>query len=79
MTATCQEIGDFVLQIEMPFLEHPGLMLTLQQARRYFDLDTAVCKAILEALTEARVLRKTPDGAYTRYLPRRQDGSPAAA
>jgi hypothetical protein len=70
MTATCQQVGEIVLRLETPFLDTPGLMLTVEQARRHFGLDAPVCKAVLDTLTDARVLTRTPDGAYTRYFPK---------
>ena len=70
MTPTCQQIGNIVLRVETPFLDMPGLSLTVHQARRYFDIDAPTCRAVLEALTEARVLTRTPDGAYSRHFPR---------
>ncbi len=67
MTTTCRQIGELVLRVETPFLEMHGLTLTAEQAHHCFDIDAPTCRAVLDALTEARVLMKTPDGAYRRF------------
>jgi hypothetical protein len=79
MTATCQQIGNLVLRVETPFLDMPGLTLTAEQARHCFDLDVPTCRAVLDALTEARVLAKTPDGAYRRFYPHGRGRADVAA
>jgi hypothetical protein len=79
MTATCEQIGNLVLRVETPFLDTPGLRLTVEQARRYFDVDGPTCEAVLDVLSEARVLTRTPDGAYARYFPQRRGRSGIAA
>ena len=48
------------------YLEVPGLNLTKPQVRRMWSLDAAQCDAILDALTDARFLKRTPAGAYVR-------------
>ena len=78
MTANCQQIGNLVLRVETPFLDTPGLMLTVQQARRYFDVDAVTCQAVLDLLTEARVLTRAPEGTYRRHVPR-DSGRPGMA
>ena len=78
MTTTCDGIGNLVIKVETPFLETPGLRLTVDEARRYFDVDPRTCHAVLETLTEARVLTRTPDGAYKRYFPKRRRAGLAA-
>jgi hypothetical protein len=44
----------------------PGLTLRREQARRLWDLDTDTCIELLDALVEARFLRRTSDGRYVR-------------
>lgn len=46
--------------------EMPGLSLTLAQAARLWQLDAHACEAILGALVEQHVLRRTRDGAFVR-------------
>ena len=43
-------------RIEAEFREMPGLMLTLPQAARLFNLDTAQCAQVLETLVDAGLL-----------------------
>lgn len=71
MTATCYDIGSLVLRIENGFLDTPGLALTLPTAQQQFGVDPTTCKAVLDALVDARVLAQTRAGAYVRHFPRR--------
>jgi hypothetical protein len=48
------------------FLEMPGLRLTVSQAQRLCGVDPASCKAILDALVEAKFLGIKRDGSYGR-------------
>jgi len=48
------------------FLEMPGLRLTVQQAERLCGVDPVTCKAILDALVEAKFLSIKQDGSYSR-------------
>jgi hypothetical protein len=69
MTATRQRITEILLRIQDAFLDTPGLMLTLQEAKLLFGVDEATCAAILETLTDSRVLGLTRNGAYVRQFP----------
>jgi hypothetical protein len=53
-------------RIQGEFLEMPGLRLTEAQARRLWNLDQALCRALLDALVHAKFLFKTRDGAFMR-------------
>jgi hypothetical protein len=44
----------------------PGLRLTSAQAQRLWDLSRDECEAILSALIEEKVLKRTRDGAFVR-------------
>ena len=57
---------DALLRIRGEYLEMPGLRLTTQQAQRLWNLDRARCEALLNALVDARFLRRTADGAFVR-------------
>jgi hypothetical protein len=46
------------------FLEMPGLRLTLRQASRFCALEESTCKALLDALVEAKFLSVRSDGTY---------------
>jgi len=48
------------------FLEMPGLCLTVAQAQRLCGVDPAICKAILDALVDAKFLGIRRDGSYGR-------------
>jgi hypothetical protein len=58
--------GEVVRRIVAEFLEMPGLRLTAAQAQRLWDVDAPTCASVLAALTEARFLIRTRDGAYVR-------------
>jgi hypothetical protein len=44
----------------------PGLRLTLAQAQRLWNLETATCEDALSHLIERRFLSRTLDGLYAR-------------
>ena len=60
------EIADLLKRIRGEYREMPGLCLTSSQARRLWSLDENTCDAVLTALTERRVLRRTAIGTYVR-------------
>jgi hypothetical protein len=49
-----------------------GLRLTVEQVARLCGVDSSACKAILEALVDAKFLRADADGAYSGL----SDGEP---
>lgn len=53
-------------RIQAEFLEMPGLRLTVHQVRRLCGVDDLVCKAVLDALVEAKFLCVKSDGSYAR-------------
>jgi hypothetical protein len=57
-----------VTRIRGEYLEMPGLRLTLEQAKRLFGVERALCKRVLDALVEAKFLCVRPDGAYARVM-----------
>jgi hypothetical protein len=48
------------------FLEMPGLRLTVAQAQRLCGVEPLVCKAVLDALVDAKFLCVKADGTYAR-------------
>jgi len=66
---TKRQIEDLVMRIEGEFLETPGLMLTVAEAQRRFDMDEITCEAVLDALVDSAVLFKTRDRVYGRLYP----------
>lgn len=53
-------------RVRSEYRELPGLSPTLAQAQRLFGLDRDTCGAVLERLTHARFLSRTPKGRYVR-------------
>jgi len=76
MTATREQIENFVVRSQSAFLDNPSLTLTLSAAQKRFGIDEVVCAGVLRALVEARVLIEQ-EGAYRRHFPR-QTGRRAA-
>ena len=60
------ELHDLVNQIRMEYLEMPGLALTSGQVRHRWNLDPALCDAVLSALVRAEFLSETPNGTFLR-------------
>jgi hypothetical protein len=59
-------IEETLQRVQGEFREMPGLRLTSAQASRLWGLDAISSQALLEALVDARFLRRTPDGAFMR-------------
>jgi hypothetical protein len=57
---------DLKTRVRSEFVEMPGLRLTSAQAQRLWDLSRDECEAILSALIEEKVLKRTNDGAFVR-------------
>jgi hypothetical protein len=53
-------------RLRAEFLEMPGLRLTAAQVERLCGVERTICKAVLDALVDARFLRVSADGVYTR-------------
>jgi hypothetical protein len=75
MTHEARRIGALVVRMQQDFIDAPNLTLTPQKARERFRVDLATCEAVLDALVEARVLARTARGGYTRFVPRRSNGT----
>ena len=60
------ELQDLVNRIRMEYLEMPGLALTSCQARRMWNLDPALCDAVLSTLVREEFLSETRNGAFLR-------------
>ena len=61
---TC--ITDWIQLIRGEFLEIPDLYVTKLQVQRLWGLDPLTADSLLEALVEAKVLRRTGQDAYVR-------------
>jgi hypothetical protein len=57
---------DVLNRVQGEFLEMPGLRLTGAQARRLWNLDAAMCEALLGVLVDEKFLFKTRDGAFMK-------------
>jgi hypothetical protein len=57
---------ELLRRIQNEYREMPGLILTESQARRLWAIDAETCRAVLGALVERRVLKRTAAGAYVR-------------
>lgn len=53
-------------RIQHEYREMPGLKLTEAQAMRLWGSDATTCRAVLAALLERGILRRTAAGAYVR-------------
>ena len=69
MRTTACRVETLVMRIQGDFLATPALSLTVAQAERRFGLDGPSCEAVLNALADADVLRRSVDGRYTRFFP----------
>jgi hypothetical protein len=59
-------LRDTISQIQMEYLEMPGMKLTTQQACRLFNLPLDLCDGALDALVGQGFLARTADGAFLR-------------
>jgi hypothetical protein len=65
--ASTEQSSELLLyRIRGEYSEMPGLRLTLEQAARLWQMDTAVCAAVLMQLVADRFLTRTRHGAYVR-------------
>jgi hypothetical protein len=55
---------DLLTRIRGEYSEMPGLRLTLAQACRLWQVDTATCHTVLAALITEGFLTRTVDGAF---------------
>ena len=56
-----------VSRLRGEYREMPGLKLTLPQACRLWQLDSATCEALLGHLVDERFLLRTPEGSYVAF------------
>lgn len=66
MTQQQPHSDDALCRIRGEYLEMPGLRLTVLQAQRLWNLDSARCEVLLGALVDAHFLWRTADGAFVR-------------
>jgi hypothetical protein len=58
--------SDLLNRAKQEYVEMPGLVLTTRQASRLWNLDAAVCQALLSTLVHEQFLSLTHGGAYLR-------------
>ncbi len=59
-------IADAVTRLKGVFLEIPGTQLSITDACRLSGLEMTTCGVLLEALEDARFLRRARNGLFTR-------------
>ena len=59
-------IEDVLQQIEVEYLEMPGLSITEAQAQRLWALDNTTCRRVLDTLVQRGILRRTRREEYVR-------------
>jgi hypothetical protein len=59
-------VEEWVRIVRGEYEESPGLSLTRGQVRRLWNLDAAVCDAVLEQLTNNGFLRQNPRNMFVR-------------
>lgn len=69
MVVFAEAIDADVLRIRHEFLDMPGLVLTVAQTARLYDLSAAHAKALLDTLEGDGFLVGGPNGAYRRPSP----------
>jgi hypothetical protein len=60
------DANDLLNRAKQEYVEMPGLVLTTRQASRLWNLDAAVCQALLSTLVLEEFLSQTPGGGYLR-------------
>jgi hypothetical protein len=58
------DLGSLLARVREAFLATPDLCLSLDDARQLWGLDRDTCQTMLQALTDARFLRRTPAGTF---------------
>ena len=53
-------------RLRAEFLEMPGLRLTVEQVQRLCGVEPTMCKAVLDAMVDAKFLWRKSDGTYVR-------------
>jgi hypothetical protein len=64
MTSPC--VRDLLSQIQVEYLERPGLQLTASEAMRHWDMTRALFEGVFGALVDAGFLVRSSDGLF-RY------------
>jgi len=65
-TYRCERIADAGVRGVGVFMEIPGTRLSLEEASRLSGLEPTTCRGVLEALQDARFLKRGRDGLFAR-------------
>jgi hypothetical protein len=60
-------VSDWVQLVRAEYAEMPGLKLTERQIRRLWNLDAALCDAVIASLIAGRFLKQTGGETYVRF------------
>jgi hypothetical protein len=60
-------ITDWAQLVRAEYAEMPGLKLTERQIRRLWNLDVALCDAVIASLISGRFLKQTQGDLYVRF------------
>jgi len=61
---TSPRVAEAVQRLKGIFLEMPGTQLSMADATRLSGLERPVCRIVLEALEDARFLKRRQDGIF---------------
>lgn len=67
MHAADATIVDWAQLVRAEYAEMPGLNLTERQIQRVWNLDAAICEAVIASLISDRFLKQTRPDAYVRF------------
>ena len=54
-------------RLRAEFQEMPGLRLSVKQVQRLCGVEPMMCQAVLDAMVDAKFLRRNPDGTCARF------------
>ena len=69
MLVLADAIDADILRIRHEFLDMPGLVLTVSQTARLYDLSSSHARALLETLEAEGFLVSGPSGVFRRSAP----------
>jgi hypothetical protein len=59
--------ADWAQLVRAEYVEMPGLKLTERQIQRLWNLDAALCDAVIASLIAGRFLKQASGDAYVRF------------
>ena len=64
--STCRH-EQILERLRAQYRETPGMRLKIEQVQRLYGIEQPLCKPVLEALVEAKLLRLGSDGTYVLF------------